>query len=913
MVSNSFGQLSTIDEKVDSLLSLMTLEEKIGQMTQAERGSLDNLNDIATYSIGSLLSGGGSAPSQNTPEGWVAMYDQFQSIALQSRLGIPLIYGIDAVHGHNNVKGAVIFPHNIGLGCTWNESLVREVNKITAIEVAGTGIDWTFAPCIAVPRNERWGRTYEGFGESPELQEMMSKAAIEGLQGNSLGDRESILACAKHYVGDGGTANGIDQGNTQINEDELRNIHLPGYIEAIESGVGSIMASYNSWNGQKLHGHDYLLNQVLKNELGFDGFVISDWKGVDQIHGSYREAIKRAINAGIDMVMVPDRYKVFIAHLKSLVEDNEVSLERINDATRRILKQKFLLDLFNEPYTDPSLTPDIGSEGHRQIGRQAVRESMVLLSAKNDILPLKKTGQKILVAGRLADDRGAQCGGWSISWQGSNGEITEGTTILDGLRDQSQGSFIIYSEEGDYEGEVDVAVVVIGEKTPYAEGAGDRASLNLDQNDLNMISKIKKKGIPVIALLISGRPLILGSTLAITDAAIAAWYPGTEGDGVADFLYGNHPPTGKLGHSWPATMKQVPINIGDNDYNPLFVYKHGLSSFPKLESADHLNPYAASTNSTGDQILLTLSDAVSEINMSTTDLRISINGNEINNGVDNLIISPYDSSILLLDLNITINNSDDLYISYSGNGIQSSNLSLNEFTDLFVYNAVGIFDGTNRIPGRVEAENYSSMQGIQTEACEDVGGGINVGYIEAGDWLKYNLEVSTSANYLITSRISGYMGGELLLIFNDDVQSAVNYTSTNGWQNWKDFTSQVYLEKGFYEMQALAQMEAFNINYFDFDLISSNETPETQLNSILVFPNPIFEEFTVKFVNYDSKKLNITLIDQSGKFSTLLFDGPIVSGQNDIKLKLDQNIPAGSYYLELMDGFKRYFYQVVKE
>ena len=554
---NLFGQLS-IDEKIDSVLSLMSLDEKIGQMTQVERGELINDSDIASYGIGSLLSGGGSSPASNTVTGWADMYDNFQSIAMQSDVGIPLIYGIDAVHGHNNVHGAVLFPHNIGIGCTWNAVLAREVNQIVAKEVAATGIDWTFAPCIAVPRNERWGRTYEGFGETAEIQKIMAKESVIGLQGADLSLNETILACAKHFVGDGGTTDGIDQGNTQVTEEILREVHMAGYIDAIEAGDGSIMASYNSWNGQKLHGQGYLLTTVLKDELGFEGFVIFDWKGVDQVDEDYREAIKRAINAGIDMVMVPDRYEIFIGHLKDLVQNNEVSINRINDAVKRILKQKFLLGLFEEPYSNSTLVDSFGSSEHRNIARQAVRESMVLLNSKNDILPLKKNDQKIMVAGSLAKDLGAQCGGWSISWQGSNGDITVGTDILTGIQDVSETSEIIYSQAGDYSGSVDIAVVVVGEKTPYAEGAGDRSSLNLDRADVNLIKRIKEKGIPVVALLISGRPLIIGEILPYADAIIAAWLRGTESDGIAEVFYGSYLAKGKFTNSCPKTMDKVP-------------------------------------------------------------------------------------------------------------------------------------------------------------------------------------------------------------------------------------------------------------------------------------------------------------------------------------------------------------------
>lgn len=401
---------ATIDQRAEDLLSRMTLDEKIGQMTQADRQYLETEADITTYALGSLLSGGGSAPQDNSPVGWANMYDSYQSRALATRLYIPLIYGIDAVHGHNNVKGAVIFPHNIGMGCTWNPDLVREAERITAKEVAGTGIDWTFAPCIAVPQDERWGRTYEGFGETAELAALMSAAAVAGFQGDTLGSRESILACAKHFVGDGGTTGGKDQGNTQIDEATLRAIHLPGYVAAIESGVGSIMASLSSWNGQKIHGNHYLLTTVLKEELGLKGFVVSDWSAIDQLPGGYSSDVENAINAGIDMVMVPDKYKTFISTLKSLVQQGKVTEERINDAVRHILNIKFQMGLFERPYTDRTLTSQIGSASHRAVARECVRQSLVLLKKKDNIIPLPKSNVKIAVAGKNANDLGNQCG-----------------------------------------------------------------------------------------------------------------------------------------------------------------------------------------------------------------------------------------------------------------------------------------------------------------------------------------------------------------------------------------------------------------------------------------------------------------------------------------------------------------------
>jgi len=911
LVSNVQGQ--TVDEKVDSVLNLMTLDEKIGQMTQVERTKLNSINDIAAYSIGSLLSGGGSSPSPNNLSAWKNMYNNFQTKALQSRLGIPLIYGVDAVHGHNNVKGAVIFPHNIGLGCTWNPDLVQEVCRVAALEVAATGIDWTFAPCIAVPRDERWGRTYEGFGETPEIQEIMAESSVLGFQEN-LDVGEGIIACAKHYVGDGGTVSGVDQGNTVLTETELRTIHLPGYIDAIEAGVGTVMASYNSWNGTKLHGHKYLLTDVLKEELGFDGFVISDWAGVDQVDGNYREAIKRAINAGIDMVMVPDRYEVFIAHLKSLVQNNEVSEARIDDAVRRILKQKFSLNLFEQPYVDQGLSASFGSPEHRNIGRQAVRESLVLLNAKNDVLPLQKNNQKILVAGTLAKDIGAQCGGWSIYWQGGNGNITTGTDILSGIQNTTGNSQVIYSSNGSYSGEVDVAVAIIGEKTPYAEGVGDTGDLSLSSEDLKMLKRLKEKGIPTIAVLISGRPMIISDALAYSDAFIAAWYPGTEGQGVADILFGDFNPSGKLTHSWPRNMQQIPINIGDQEYDPLYPYKHGLENFPSSSNAEHLEIYTASTTEDGLQILLSLGAEVTDLNASTSDFEVKINEVVREGLVEGIERSENDESILMISLNEAVEIDDKISLSYSGAGISSVNLVLQAFQDLYVFNSIDPAFTYYSIPGRLEAENYFDMSGIQTETCTDIGGGINVGYIEDGDWLKYQVSVSQSGLYKITGRISGFKGGTLRLIFNESTEANINYNSTDGWQTWKDFSTEMELEKGQYILEVKAQSEGFNINYFDFDFISSTSDLSTGegIQKIRLFPNPIEDQFSLEFFNARNQDITIKLFDYGGKEVELLHRGFCQYGANRFEFTLNGPLPEGIYFIEIKNGRKRYFKKLIK-
>lgn len=567
----------------------MTLEEKIGQMIQADQEFLKDPADIETYFLGSLLSGGGSDPKAgNSLEAWTDLYDGYQKHALKTRLGIPLLYGIDAVHGNNNVLGAVVFPHNIGLGAARNPALVERIARVTAEEVRATGINWTFAPCVTVPRDERWGRTYEGFGESPDVSGPLGAAAVRGFQGRALDDPLSILACAKHYVGDGGTSPNagrgrfrMDQGDTRVDEETLRAIHLKPYRDVVEAGVGSIMPSYNSWNGVKCSGNKYLLTDVLKGELGFEGFLISDYRAIDQVDPDYKTAIEKSINAGMDMGMVPSKYKEFFANLKELVNEGRVSMSRIDDAVTRILRVKFALGLMDKersPLADRSLHSSFGSAEHRAVARNAVRQSLVLLKNDNHTLPISKETTRIHVAGKSADNLGNQCGGWTVDWQGKQGEVTPGgTTILEGIRKTvADGTEVTFSKDGTGAQGANVGIVVIGE-TPYAEMMGDDADLSLAEEDVQAVANMKGAGIPVVVILISGRPLIINEVLEQADAFIAAWLPGTEGQGVADVIFGDYQPTGKLSFTWPRSISQVPINVGDADYDPLFEFGYGLT------------------------------------------------------------------------------------------------------------------------------------------------------------------------------------------------------------------------------------------------------------------------------------------------------------------------------------------------
>lgn len=578
---------SSYDAQVKPILARMTLDEKIAQMTEPEQDAIKDLTEIDRYDFGSVLSGGSSDPKEgNSLQAWTDLYDRIQQHTAASRLKIPLLYGIDAVHGHNNVLGAVMFPHNIGLGCTRNPALVEKIGRITAEEIRATGIQWAFAPCVTVPQDIRWGRTYEGFSEDPAIVKELGEAETRGFQGLDLANPLSVLACAKHYVGDGGTtygtgigrSRGNDQGNTQVDEATLRRIHLPGYITAIKAGVGSIMPSYSSWNGVKCSASKRLLTEILKQELGFEGFLISDYNAIDQLDKDFRKAVGITINAGMDMAMVPNRYMEYMTDLKSLVDDGTVPMSRIDDAVTRILRVKAamgMLDPSRSYLADRTLWKTFGSPEHRAVARQAVRESLVLLKNRNRTLPLAKGAARIHLAGQSADDIGNQCGGWTIDWQGKSGEVTPGgTTVLAAVKKAvGPNTQVTFSKDGSGAAGATVGVVVVGEK-PYAEMQGDRADLQLAAEDVAAVKTMKAAGIPVVVVLFSGRPMILGDVLEQADALVAAWLPGTEGDGIADVLFGAYKPTGKLSHAWPRTMAQVPKSANTN---PLFKLGYGLT------------------------------------------------------------------------------------------------------------------------------------------------------------------------------------------------------------------------------------------------------------------------------------------------------------------------------------------------
>ncbi|MEU5633224.1 glycoside hydrolase family 3 protein [Streptomyces rishiriensis] len=586
-----------VRKRVADLLSRMSLREKAGQMTQAERGAVGEGADVATYELGSLLSGGGSTPTPNTPGAWAKMIDGFQLRAQATRLQIPLIYGVDAVHGHNNLVGATIMPHNIGIGATRDPQLAQQTGAVTASEVRATGVPWDFAPCLCVTRDERWGRSYESFGEDPALVQSM-ETVIQGLQGRADGrdlkDDDKVLATAKHFVGDGGTEYGssttgtytIDQGVTKVTRQQLEAVHLAPYRTAVDRGIGTVMPSYSSLDvlgdGQgpvKMHARADMINGVLKGRMGFDGFVISDWNAVDQLPGDYPSQVRTAVRAGVDMMMVPYGYKDFTSALIGEVDAGRVSGKRIDDAVSRVLTQKFRLGLFEHPYAQTANASGIGGAAHRAVARQAAAESQVLLKNSGGLLPLRKA-QKVYVAGSNADDLGNQTGGWTVTWQGASGTHTQGTTVLDAMRKDGNVS---YSKDASAPtAGYDVGVVVVGE-TPYAEGVGDVGnghSLELSAADRSAIDKVCA-AMKCVVLVVSGRPQLIGDRLGAIDALVASWLPGTEGDGVADVLYGKRPFTGRLPVTWPRSEAQLPINVGDMSYDPLFPYGWGLTTLAK--------------------------------------------------------------------------------------------------------------------------------------------------------------------------------------------------------------------------------------------------------------------------------------------------------------------------------------------
>ncbi|MBN5015385.1 exo 1,3/1,4-beta-D-glucan glucohydrolase [Stenotrophomonas maltophilia] len=591
-----------LEKRITDLMAGMTVEEKVGQLVQGDIASLTP-DDVRRYRLGSILAGGNSDPGGRydaSPAEWLALADAFYDASMDTSKGgkaIPLLFGIDAVHGQSNIIGATLFPHNIGLGATRNPELLRQIGGITALETRVTGMEWTFAPTVAVPQDDRWGRSYEGYSESPEVVASYAGAMVEGLQGRvgtpEFLDGRHVIASVKHFLGDGGTTDGKDQGDTRISEPDLVRIHAAGYPPAIAAGAQTAMASFNSVNGEKMHGHRHYLTDVLKGRMNFGGFVVGDWNGHGQVKGCTTTDCPATINAGLDMAMASDSWKGFYETTLAAVKDGRITPQRLDDAVRRILRVKFRLGLFEAGRPSTRAVGGqfalIGAPAHRAVARQAVRESLVLLKNQNGVLPLSPK-QRILVAGDGANDVGKQAGGWTLNWQGTGTtrkDFPNADSIYEGIARQARaaGGEAVLAVDGRYAVKPDVAVVVFGED-PYAEFQGDRPTLAYkpgNETDLALLKRLKADGIPVVAVFLSGRPLWVNREINAADAFVAAWLPGSEGAGIADVLLRGsdgrvqHDFKGKLSFSWPRTATQYANNVGQKDYDPLFAFGFGLT------------------------------------------------------------------------------------------------------------------------------------------------------------------------------------------------------------------------------------------------------------------------------------------------------------------------------------------------
>ncbi len=592
-----------LEARVDALIERMTLHEKVGQVIQAEIRSVTP-RDVRRFDLGSVLNGGGSFPGNDknaSPESWLALADAFHEASTDTSdggVGIPVIWGVDAVHGHNNVIGATIFPHNIGLGAARNPDLIRRIGEITAREVLATGLDWNFGPTVAVARDDRWGRTYESYSEDPEIVTLYARALVEGLQGavgstDFLGE-ERVIATAKHFLGDGGTFEGDDQGDTRASEEELRDIHGAPYVAALDAGAQAVMASFSSWHGRKMHGHRDLLTDVLKGRMAFDGVVVGDWNGHGQLPNCTNDNCADTLRAGLDLFMVPEDWRALHRNTLRQARSGAIPEDRLDDAVRRILRVKARAGLLDSGRPSERALGGrfelLGAPEHREVARQAVRESLVLLKNSDNLLPLAPSSL-VLVAGPAADDIGRQSGGWTLTWQGTentNDDFPGATSIWTGIQRtvEAAGGEAVLCQGCAYSGELpDAAIYVTGE-TPYAEGLGDVPSLEYspaDKSDVELMGRLRAAGIPVVTIFLSGRPLWTNPEINASDAFVAAWLPGSEGAGVADVIFGAadggvaHDFRGKLSFSWPRSLDQTVLNVGDPDYDPLFPYGYGLT------------------------------------------------------------------------------------------------------------------------------------------------------------------------------------------------------------------------------------------------------------------------------------------------------------------------------------------------
>jgi beta-glucosidase len=901
---------ASVDARVEDLLGRMTLEEKIGQMAQVVYSHLDGESDIQNDCLGSVLATADLGPPGKSAEAWADCHDRLQSQALKTRLGIPLLFGIDAVHGIGSVHGATIFPHHIGLGCTRSPEWVERAARITAQETSATGIDWTFGPVVAVARNIRWGRTYESFGEDPTLVREMAAAAVRGFQGDTLSDQSSILACAKHFIGDGGTTDGQNGMNTQIDEQTLRTVHMQGYISAIQENVGSIMISQSQWNGQQCHGNRYLITTVLKEELGFRGIVLSDYCSFllagDYVN-DYPGTVANAINSGMDMAMIGDYsvfdYHTFLAAVKTQTEKDIIPKGRIDDAVRRILKQKFLLGLFEHPYAHRSQLSGVGSTQHREVARECVRRSLVLLKRKDNVLPVSKNLKRIHVGGRHADNMGYQCGGWTITWQGSSGDVTPGTTILKAIQNAASNTNVTYSTDGSGAEGVDLGIAVIGEE-PYAEGAGDKNQLDISLEDVLTVRQMKETGIPLVVILLSGRPLILDPILHYCDALIAAWLPGTEGQGVADVLFGDVQPSGLLSQTWPKAFSQIPIHLGDKKYDPLFAYGYGITSFDNSLTGSAPRFLSAATSMDGLSIELTFNKEMADPSSDPKGFAITVN-TEIIGDIREVLLKKRDATTICLPLRNRAQKGDIITVSYAPGDVQSKDQGLLEaFQNQPVYNIFNDYSNIIINPGLIEAEQFLSRNGGAFQGS-DSPSGTSMAFADDIGWLKYYVLVDNPGQYQLDYRISSSKtAGQVEFIGNGAVLSAMELPVTGSWNTWQTVSTTVNLPQGSQILTLMIVKSGFRIDWLNLTLktdVESGKGKPVHWELSQNFPNPFNPVTTIKYSIPQESVVTLKIYNVRGQAIETLVDKRQNAGDYGILFN-GSRLPSGIYMYELKAG-----------
>jgi beta-glucosidase len=895
---------ATIDARVDSLLSKMTLNEKIGQMVQEQYSTLGIPSDIQTYCLGSVLAAADDGTPGHTAEAWANLCDSLQSYALKTRLGVPLLIGFDAIHGTGSIYGATLFPHNIGMGCTRNPELLTQATQITAQEAAATGFNWTFSPIVAVARNQNWGRTYESYSEDPNVVREMSGAAVLGYQGDTSAKNLTILACAKHFIGDGGTTGGIDGGNTQVDEATLRAIHLPGYLAAIQQKVGSMMVSFSSWNGVPCVADKYLLTTLLKGELQFKGLLITDMDGILGAPGPIYsgEQFSNAINAGIDMAMFGVQgqpYPKFIDSVRARVGQGTIPLDRIDDAVRRILTQKFRLGLFEHPYAKRSLLSQVGSQERRQVARECVRQSLVLLKKKDGVLPISKNIKHIHMTGLHADNMGYQCGGWTITWQGGSGNTAIGTTIMQAVQQAAPNASVTYSTDGSGADSADIGIAVIGEP-PYAEGNG---ILSLYPQEIQPVRNLKSYNIPVIVIIISGRPMILDPILSTSDAVIAAWLPGPEGEGITDVLFGDYQPTGILSRRWPKDISQYVMDVGDTNYHPLFPFGYGITSLSNSLAGSPPEVYSISVSTASiHKMEISFNKKMTAPPAAPGGFSVLANGTTLMN-ITNMGLKNNDSTTIILTIDSNLVKGITYTVSYSPGSVHSyDGGQLSAFENAQIYNILNEYSYVHTIPKKIEAEECFAHQNLIISACSDNGVGKCLASINNGSWADYYVEVPQSGKYMVNYRISSIADtGQIQLITNGNVLSTSHVSMTGSYSTWETDSTIISLSEGSQIIRMYASHGGFHLNWMQFSLSSTGfKQQATMPQSFQLFqnyPNPFNPSTTIQYALPTRSRVKLRIYNVLGQVVTDLINTKQSAGWN--QAVWNANVSSGLYFYRL--------------